>query len=106
MQILKGIRLAAFCLMVINAGNLSAGKTIAIKWKERNDKIVHSSVCYNYAKGSLKYRQCRSRAKQHFAERCRHFTETYKTTRSLQRAKHKKRKRKFCYSARNFSIVD
>ncbi|OLU15196.1 hypothetical protein BVH01_15265 [Pseudomonas sp. PA1(2017)] len=39
-------------------------------WTERNGVIDHSSVCQNYEKGSLIYRDCRKGAKARFKSMC------------------------------------
>ncbi|MFC3095126.1 hypothetical protein DRW07_16525 [Alteromonas sediminis] len=41
-----------------------------IKWKEDSGKIVNSTVCFSYQKGSLDYRGCRSAAKNYFKQQC------------------------------------
>lgn len=41
-----------------------------IRWKERNGEIIYETVCSNYKKGSIIYRNCRAGAQQYFREKC------------------------------------
>lgn len=59
------------------------------KWKEKNNEIIHKTVCYNYKKGSIKYRKCRNHSANIFKENCK-----------------KNQSKKFCYSSRNFRPVN
>jgi len=76
-----------------------------IKWKEKDDHIIHSSVCYNHKYGSLENRHCKGFAKNHFKKQCKKYTEKFTATRYPERLKYEKNKEKFCYSARNFRVI-
>lgn len=45
-------------------------KTYYIKWKEQDGKIIYSTVCYDYKKGSIDFRNCRKQAQQFFKKTC------------------------------------
>jgi len=58
------------------------------KWKEENDTIIYKSVCYNYKKGSLDYRDCRNKAAKIFKKKCKETNE-----------------RKFCKAKNSYKII-
>ena len=76
-----------------------------VKWKERDNQIIHSSVCYNHKYGSLKNRHCKKYAKRYFKKSCQKYTEKFSETSYPERLKYEKNKNKFCYSARNFRVI-
>jgi len=66
-----------------------------IKWNEKDNYIIHSSVCYNHEYGSIEHRKCRIKAQNIFIEKCEYYR--------LLTQDSKQRRDKFCYSARNFN---
>ncbi len=77
-------------------------KRYKVKWQERNNRILHRSVCHNHDAGSIPYRRCRVQAKQLFVQKCRHFENKYEKTQRPYNKKYRKRRDKFCYSADAF----
>lgn len=74
-----------------------------ISWKERNNKIIHTSVCFNHSHNSIKYRACRVNAKKHFKEQCRYFEQKVAKTKYPYQKQFTPKKEKFCFSAGQFS---
>jgi hypothetical protein len=77
-----------------------------VTWDTSSGKIIHRSVCDNYTKGSLQYRACRKRAKLVFKGKCKKYKMKYDTSNSRNRKKTKPLKEMYCYSARNFRILN
>lgn len=46
-----------------------------VSWKTRDGRIDYGSVCHDYRRGSIEYRDCRVRAVEVFETRCREYTE-------------------------------
>ncbi len=61
-------------------------------WQVNGNDIDHASVCLNYRRGSIEYRECRKAAKQWFRNQCRRIEET-DTAES----------RRYCSAASSFS---
>lgn len=49
-------------------------RTYAAEWTVINDRIEGTSVCANYRRGSIEYRECRKGAKVYFREKCREWS--------------------------------
>ncbi|MGB0468832.1 MAG: hypothetical protein ACPGF7_15065 [Pontibacterium sp.] len=98
--------LIVLLVMVVLPVTVQAGKVpekrYTLKWKEKNQRIVHRSVCYTYAEGSIPYRGCRVQAKRHFTERCRFFRAKYDKIKAPYNRPYRKKRDKFCYSADAF----
>jgi hypothetical protein len=61
-------------------------------WQVVNNEVDSSSVCLNYRRGSIEYRECRKGAKQWFKDQCRAADSHSDTTR-----------RRYCSAASSFS---
>lgn len=48
-------------------------RTYAAEWTVNNNRIDGSSVCANYRRGSIEFRECRKGAKVYFREKCREW---------------------------------
>lgn len=48
-------------------------RTYAAQWSFTDNRIEGSSVCANYRRGSIEYRECRKGAKVYFREKCREW---------------------------------
>jgi hypothetical protein len=48
-------------------------RTYAAEWTINHNRIDDSSVCANYRRGSIEYRECRKGAKVYFREKCREW---------------------------------
>ncbi len=58
-------------LIIPSIANASDTETsYRVKWKESEGKIIYSSVCYNYKKGSIDFRGCRKQALRYFKQKC------------------------------------
>jgi len=70
MRVLLSVLVATACLVSLGVEARENKKTYAIKWKERNNRIIDASVCFNYKYGSIDSRECRSAALSHFKDQC------------------------------------
>lgn len=50
-------------------------RTYAAEWTINNNRIDGTSVCANYRRGSIEYRECRKGAKVYFREKCREWAQ-------------------------------
>ena len=82
-----------------------AGSEHVIQWKERDNRIIHDSVCFNHPHGSIVYRRCKANAKTHFQEKCAEYREKFKSLPYPKRLEYRGLKDKFCYAARNYKII-
>ena len=96
--------IAATIATFISASVPAAGGG-GIQWQERDNKIIHSTVCFNHEYGSIEYRNCRVEAKKHFKKKCTELSERANGAHHPQRAQYEKQKSKYCYSARNYRII-
>jgi hypothetical protein len=72
-----------------------------VRWRESGGEIVSSTVCADYRKGSIKYRECRSQARQLFKRNCQKYTSDYRNAQSSNLSV-KANKSKFCSAANKF----
>lgn len=70
-----------------------------ISWKERKQRILFDTVCFNYAPGDIKYRSCRQEARELFRERCDDFKTKYNKADYSARDSYKSEKEKYCDAA-------
>lgn len=58
---------------LLNASILTdlQNRNFHIKWKEKNNFIITSTVCYDFKKGSLESRFCQKQAVVKFKQKCR-----------------------------------
>ncbi len=71
-----------------------------IKWREQAGRIVMTSVCARFRRGSLDYRQCRSFALDHFTRLCEHHRQKLHSSGGQARERHRTLSRKYCSAAR------
>lgn len=75
-------------------------RTYAAEWAINNNRIDSSSVCANYRRGSIEFRECRKGAKVYFREKCREWsTYTEKNRSEASEA----RKQRFCSAGEGFN---
>ncbi|WP_335342614.1 hypothetical protein, partial [Sedimenticola hydrogenitrophicus] len=100
------VRIIAVCvLLLLLFPAHSESYRQPIKWKEKNNEIIHSSVCFNHRRGSVEYRQCRVDAKRYFNAQCNLYREKYDNSTSGYETEVKRLRDKFCYSANQFAPV-
>lgn len=78
----------------------NGGTSYQVSWTSINNHIDGRTVCNNFRRGSIDYRECRKAAKQHFHEECRTWRARYKESRSDQSDSMKTR---YCVAASSFS---
>lgn len=69
-------------------------------WTAINNRIDSRSVCANYRRGSIDYRECRKAAKQHFHEQCREWRDQADNDREAWSIR---MQRRYCSAASGFS---
>ncbi len=104
----KAVKIDVFRLLLIIAlGNFSSSALAddehKISWKERNNRIIHHSVCFNHPHNSIKYRACRVNARNYFKEQCKYFQQKVAKTKYPYQKQFVARKDKFCFSAGQYS---
>lgn len=70
------------------------------EWDAIDNRIDDRSVCANYRRGSIEYRECRKGAKQYFHEECRAWRARYDNDRKPNSDRMKIR---YCSAATNFN---
>lgn len=80
-----------------------AGDGHPIRWKEKNNRIIDSSVCYNHPTNRIDYKRCRSLAKKEFKKQCKYFEGKYEHTKHPYNQEFKSRKEKFCIAALTYN---
>ena len=94
--------LTVLMILFYSGGGLADSEQ-TIKWKERNNRILHASVCFNHEYGSINYRGCMSNAKQHFKAKCSYYRNKVKKTKYPHSKEFIPDREKFCYSASQFN---
>lgn len=75
-------------------------RTYAAQWTIADNRIEGSSVCANYRRGSIEYRECRKGAKVYFREKCREWG----SRRSQQRSDASQAlEQRFCSASNGFN---
>lgn len=97
---------AVASLMALTVSSVHAASYGTANWNEKNGRIVHKSVCNNHVYGSIAYRNCRAQAMKHFKAQCENYTQQVNQSSGAVRKGYKKKMKKYCYSVRNFKIVD
>ncbi len=81
----------------INMAKAIEEKTYEVRWKEdKQGQIIHSSVCWNYSKGSADFRGCRGQAQQLFKQRCSEARQNRNATKDRE---------KFCNAASTYNPI-
>jgi len=75
---------------------------IKVSWQERDNRIIHDSVCLNYPEGDITYRDCRQEARVIFRQRCEKYTDLYQKTKAPYHLKHEDNRDKYCYAASQY----
>jgi hypothetical protein len=81
-------------------------KHYKLYWRERNGEILLSTVCDNYAYGSIAYRGCRAQAKRHFGDKCRDYRNKEKNSSGVLRKRYRNKRQRFCHADSQFGAVD
>lgn len=76
-----------------------------IMWKEKDSRIIHETVCYNFEKSSRDYRNCRIEARSYFKKQCKKYRELSYRSKTSGKFRYSKSKDKFCYSSRTYMIL-
>lgn len=107
---LKRPLLAALCGLFVSTtlptdveARLIPKKPYKVTWSEDSGRIDTTSVCANFARSTLEYRQCRSYAVDVLKEKCKSYTRRYEMAGSTTRQRERKLMRKFCSASRRFS---
>ncbi len=66
-------RVTAFNIERATVWQWDGKRTYAAEWAINSNRIDGSSVCANYRRGSIEYRECRKGAKVYFREKCREW---------------------------------
>lgn len=75
-------RLTAYNVETATVWQWDGKRTYAAEWAINDNRIEGSSVCTNYRRGSIEYRECRKGAKVYFREKCREWGKRSGTDRS------------------------
>lgn len=66
-------RLTAYNVEQATVWQWDGKRTYAAQWAINDNRIDGTSVCANYRRGSIEYRECRKGAKVYFREKCREW---------------------------------
>lgn len=66
-------RLTAYNIERATVWQWDGKRTYAAEWAINSNRIDGTSVCANYRRGSIEYRECRKGAKVYFREKCREW---------------------------------
>ncbi|KFE57474.1 hypothetical protein IV01_03910 [Pseudomonas syringae] len=66
-------RITAYNIETATIWQWDGKRTYAAEWAINDNRIDGSSVCGNYRRGSIEYRECRKGAKVYFREKCREW---------------------------------
>lgn len=107
---LRSVLLPSLCALLICIAppedadaRLKEKKPYKVRWSEHGGHIDTSSVCNDFARSSLEYRQCRSYAVDVFKRKCRKYRDRLESAGAATRAKERRMKQKFCSASRRFS---
>jgi hypothetical protein len=78
-------------------------RTYVAEWAVIDNRIEDSSVCANYRRGSIEYRECRKGAKVYFREKCREWSTRAGKDRSDSS---KAIEQRFCSTGDGFNPLD
>ena len=106
MKTILSMLVAAIFLTSFAAEARDNKKTYTIKWKERNNRIIDSTVCFNYKYGSIGARECRSSALAHFKEQCSDLTEKSNAYGHPHNKTLRQERNKFCVAKNSFSPIN
>ncbi len=105
MRVLLSVLMACFLMVSFALDAREKKKTYSIKWKERGNRIVHASVCFNYKYGSIDSRECRSAALAHFKQQCSDLTTKSSAYGHPHNKSIRRERDKFCVAKNSFSPI-
>ena len=82
---------------------LKPKKPYKVQWAEHGNRIDTSSVCGNFARSSLEFRECRSYAVEVFKRKCRKYKRRYEQAGYTAKRRERRKMMKFCGAYRQFS---
>jgi len=82
---------------------LKPKKAYKVQWEEHGNRIDTATVCGNFARSSLEFRECRSYAVDVFKRKCRKYRQRYDNAGYSGKRRERKMMRKFCSASRRFS---
>ncbi|TVO75232.1 hypothetical protein [Sedimenticola selenatireducens] len=97
--------ITAIILLLVATASFSGNFKYPIKWKERDNRILHESVCFNHDYGSIPYRTCRRDAQSYFKDQCRYYRDKASKAKAGYGEQAEKLREKFCYSASQYGPV-
>lgn len=71
-----------------------------LSWEEKNHRIVSTSICAQFDRGSLDYRRCRSYALDYFQEKCHKHSRKHERAGGKERKTQRRLKDKYCAAYR------
>ena len=98
--------IACVCTLCITLNSAYSAGGGDFSWEEKNGRIDHKTVCASFGYGSIPYRQCRAKAARYFRQHCEDLTKKVDSSSGDTRAGLKQEKKKYCYTARHFKIVN
>jgi hypothetical protein len=78
------------------------GNKIEIQWYEQEGAIIDKHVCFNYKEDDRKFRQCRKKAVDYFAEECKFYKDKIKTTPRKYKKMYEPDMNKFCGASESY----
>jgi hypothetical protein len=93
-------RVIAFNIERATVWQWDGKRTYAAEWAITDNHIDDSSVCANYRRGSIEYRECRKGAKVYFREKCREWGKRWSTD---HRDSSKALEQRFCSAGEGFN---
>ena len=78
------------------------GNKIEIQWYEQEGVIIDKHVCFNYKNDNRKFRQCRKKAVDYFAEECEFYKDKIKSTPRKYREMYEPEMKKFCNASQSY----
>jgi len=93
-------RITAYNVETATVWQWDGKRTYAAEWAITDNRIEGSSVCTNYRRGSIEYRECRKGAKVYFREKCREWGKRWSNDRN---ASSKAIEQRFCSAGEGFN---
>jgi len=93
-------RITAYNIETATIWQWDGKRTYAAEWAINDNRIDGSSVCSNYRRGSIEYRECRKGAKVYFREKCREWGKRWSAD---HREASKAMEQRFCSAGDGFN---
>ncbi|MES1944828.1 hypothetical protein PC39_11954 [Salinisphaera sp. PC39] len=77
-----------------------------VSWETRDGRIDHGSVCRDYRRGSIEYRDCRVHAVELFETRCREHTARLRDAGRQAGPALRRRREMYCSAAAGYRPLD